>query len=186
MAVVGDIFLFSFTLLDTGIMIFILVFFIITLSDLECDYLNAQECCSRLNFWNVPKLWFQLILPILLMLMGHWFLVLINVPICIWLIRKFCIVPQGNFGEYDPAEIHNAGQLKKHMVNVCIHLGWQMVGFFMYLYCLLDAVMQEPVLTVMDNDVTVLNKPAATGYYETLPPHSHEHESGTGHREYDF
>jgi len=186
MAVVGDIFLFSFTLLDTGIQIFVLVFFIITLSDLECDYLNAQECCSRLNFWNVPKLWFQLILPILLMLMGHWFLVLINVPICIWLIRKFCIVPQGNFGEYDPAEIHNAGQLKKHMVNVCIHLGWQMVGFFMYLYCLLDAVMQEPVLTVMDNDVTVLNKPAATGYYETLPPHSHEHEPGTGHREYDF
>ena len=50
MAVCGDIFLFSFCLLDTGGLIFILIYFIITLSDLECDYLNAQECCAKLNF----------------------------------------------------------------------------------------------------------------------------------------
>jgi hypothetical protein len=186
MAVVGDIFLFSFTLLDTGILMFLLVFFIITLSDLECDYLNAQECCSRLNFWNVPKLWVQLIIPVLLLVMGHWILVLINLPMCVWLIRKFYYIPSGNLGEYDPAEIHNAGQLRKHMVDVCIHLGWQMVGFFLYLYCLLDAVMQEPVLIQMDNDVTVLNKPAATGYYETLPPHSHGDHEPAGHKDYDF
>jgi len=185
MAVVGDIFLFSFTLLDTAILIFIIVFFIITLSDLECDYLNAQECCSRLNFWNVPKLWVQLVLPVLLLLMGHWVLVLVNLPICIWLVRKFYHIPGGNLGEYDPAEIHNSGQLRKHMVDVCVHLGWQMIGFFMYLYCLLDAVMQEPVLVQMDNDVTVLNKPAATGFYEPLPPHSHDHD-GIGHKDYDF
>ena len=37
-------------------------------------------------------------------------------------------------GEYDPAEIHNAGQLRRHMIHVCIHLAWQMVSFFMYLY----------------------------------------------------
>ena len=28
-----------------------------------------------------------------------------------------------------------------------MHMGWQMVSFFMYLYCLLDAVMQEQVIT---------------------------------------
>ena len=37
-------------------------------------------------------------------------------------------------GEYDQAEIHNAGQLRSHMIHVCIHLAWQMVSFFMYLY----------------------------------------------------
>jgi hypothetical protein len=26
---------------------------IITLSDLECDYLNAQECCNKLNFVSI-------------------------------------------------------------------------------------------------------------------------------------
>ena len=50
MAVCSDIFLFICCLLDTGGLVFILIYFIITLSDLECDYLNAQECCGKLNF----------------------------------------------------------------------------------------------------------------------------------------
>ena len=50
MAVCSDIFLFIMCLLDTGGLVFILIYFIIILSDLECDYLNAQECCAKLNF----------------------------------------------------------------------------------------------------------------------------------------
>ena len=50
MAFFGDILLFAFCLLDTGCILFILIYFIITLSDLECDYLNSQECCAKLNF----------------------------------------------------------------------------------------------------------------------------------------
>lgn len=57
----GDIILFSFCLLDTGVLLFILIFFIITLSDLECDYLNAQECCARLNFVSFLILHFILV-----------------------------------------------------------------------------------------------------------------------------
>ena len=111
---ITDIWLFSLFLLITGALIFILVFFIITLSgtwvmkcqgfisifpDLECDYLNAQECCGRLNFWNIPKLWLQLIIPILLLVSGHWLLVLLNIPVSVWLVRKFHFVPRGNLGE---------------------------------------------------------------------------------------
>jgi len=177
----GDILLFSLSLVDTGILIFVLVFFVITLSDLECDYLNAQECCGRLNFWNIPKLWLQLLIPIMLTLSGHWVLVLANLPICVWLIRLFHCFKRGNLGEYDSAEIHNAGQLKKHMIHVALHLGWQMVSFFMYLYCLLDAVMQEDVILAADDDVTVLNKPVQTKYYHATPKSSIEHG-----RDYDF
>ena len=54
----SDIFLFSLCLIFTGILIFILIYFIITLSDLECDYLNAEECCGKLNFvsWSLSNL----------------------------------------------------------------------------------------------------------------------------------
>ena len=58
---------------------------------------------------------------------------LVNPQVCVWLIRQFHFVPRGNIGitlctaflyyftktspgEYDPAEIHNAGQLRRHMV----------------------------------------------------------------------
>eukprot|EP00088_Acartia_fossae_P061443 TRINITY_DN7387_c0_g1_i10.p1 TRINITY_DN7387_c0_g1~~TRINITY_DN7387_c0_g1_i10.p1 ORF type:complete len:178 (-),score=16.65 TRINITY_DN7387_c0_g1_i10:585-1118(-) len=176
----GDILLFSLSLVVTGALIFLLVFFIITLSDLECDYLNAQECCGRLNFWNIPKLWSQLTLFIMLVLSGHIGLVAFNIPICAWLVRQFHFIKRGNIGEYDPAEIHNAGQLRRHMIYVSLHLGWQMVSFFVYLYCLLDAVMQEEVILPAEDDVTVLNKPVQTKYYE--PPASHDHPA----RDYDF
>jgi len=154
MAVCGDIFLFSFCLLDTGGLIFILIYFIITLSDLECDYLNAQECCSKLNFvrkrdfwwhfsksfilfllqWNVPKLWCQLVILFILITGGHWLMFLINLPICVYLARRFFYFPRGNIGEYDPAEIHNQGMMKKHLKGVVIHLAWQLLGFFIFLY----------------------------------------------------
>jgi len=174
--------LFSLFLLITGALIFILVFFIITLSDLECDYLNAQECCGRLNFWNIPKLWLQLAVVALLAGSHHWVLVLLNLPVCVWLVRRFHYVRRGNAGEYDPAEIHNSGQLRQHMLAVCTHLAWQMVSFFLYLYSLLDSVMAEQVVLPMDDDVTVLNQPAETKYYSTLPPHDHPDT----HRDYDF
>lgn len=47
---ISDILLFSLSLLLTLVLIFILIYFLITLSDLECDYLNATECCAKLNF----------------------------------------------------------------------------------------------------------------------------------------
>lgn len=43
-------FLFFYRLKKIFSLIFkILLKQLITLSDLECDYLNAQQCCSRLN-----------------------------------------------------------------------------------------------------------------------------------------
>ncbi len=106
MAVCSDIFLFSFCLLDTGFLIFVLIYFIITLSDLECDYLNAQECCGKLNFvrtfydifansnisafqWNVPKIWTQYLMSFLLLICGHWLLFGLNLPICIYLGKRY-------------------------------------------------------------------------------------------------
>ena len=66
--------------------------------------------------------------------MGHWVLFLINVPICAFLARKFFKVKRGNLGEYDPADIYNLGVLKGHLTGVGVHLSWQFISFFFYLY----------------------------------------------------
>ena len=47
---------------------------------------------------------------------------------------RFYKIPRGHIGEYDPAEIHNCGMLKKHLIGVSMHLAWQMLGFFIFLY----------------------------------------------------
>ena len=47
---------------------------------------------------------------------------------------RFIMVPSGNMGVFDPTEIHNRGQLKSHMKEAMIKLGFYLLCFFMYLY----------------------------------------------------
>lgn len=47
---------------------------------------------------------------------------------------RYIMVPSGNMGVFDPTEIHNRGQLKSHMKEAMIKLGFHLLCFFMYLY----------------------------------------------------
>ncbi|PRD21369.1 UNVERIFIED_CONTAM: Protein cornichon-like protein 4 [Trichonephila clavipes] len=107
---------------------------VITLSDLECDYLNAQQCCSKLNRWIVPEMIAQGLVTVLLLIESHWVLFFINLPMTCWQVYKKFTVPSGNFGIYDPTEIHNRGNLKQHMRDSMIRLAFYLLFFFVYLY----------------------------------------------------
>ncbi|XP_027724569.1 protein cornichon homolog 4-like isoform X2 [Vombatus ursinus] len=72
------VFVFSF---DCCALIFFSVCFIITLSNLECDYINARSCCSKLNKWVVPELIGHVIVAILMLISLHWFIFLLNLPV---------------------------------------------------------------------------------------------------------
>lgn len=135
--------LFSFSLLDTGAVLFLLVYFVITLSDLECDYLNEQECCSKLNYWTLPKLIAHAILVPLFLIYGYYYLALANILPVSWMAYEYFTVPSGNVGVYDPTEIHLRGQLKRYMKHCLIFLGWYLLSFFVYLYCLIIAILKE-------------------------------------------
>ncbi|KAL3231577.1 hypothetical protein MRX96_023289 [Rhipicephalus microplus] len=108
---VNDVALFVFSLFDTGALLFLTVYVVITLSDLECDYLNAQQCCSKLNGWVLPEVY------------------------------KYLSVPDCNFGVYDPTEIHNRGNLKRHLRDSMIRLAFYLIFFFIYLYCMIIALL---------------------------------------------
>lgn len=134
--------LFCIALLVTGCLLFLLIYFEIVFSDLECDYLNAQECCSRLNVWVLPKLFAHSFLSLILLLNGSWILMLCNLPMTLWLIYNLLKVPQGNIGVYDPTEIHNRGQLSRYMKDCLICIGFYLIFFFVYLYCLMSALLK--------------------------------------------
>ncbi|CAG0914869.1 unnamed protein product [Notodromas monacha] len=141
-----ETYLFVFALFDTGVMLFLLIYFVITLSDLECDYLNARMCCSKLNIWVIPMLFLQTVLSVTLLFMSHWILFLVNLPANSWMLYEFWNVPKGNLGLYDPAEIHNRGQLKAHMKHCLIRLGNFLILFFVYLYCCISAMIKDSPL----------------------------------------
>lgn len=139
---VNDVALFVFSLFDTGALLFLTVYVVITLSDLECDYLNAQQCCSKLNGWVVPEVIAQAILTVLLFFVNfHWILFGLNVPMVVWQVYKYLSVPDCNFGVYDPTEIHNRGNLKRHLRDSMIRLAFYLLFFFIYLYCMIIALL---------------------------------------------
>lgn len=140
--IVPESLIFCMAILDTGALLFLLIYYEIVFSDLECDYLNAQECCSKLNLWVSTKLFAHIFLTLLLLLNGSWILVICNLPMTIWLLYDILKVPQGNIGLYDPTEIHNRGQLSKYMRNCLICIVFYLIFFFVYLYCLMISLLK--------------------------------------------
>lgn len=137
-----EILIYAFSMLMTGALLFLMVYSIITLSDLECDYLNAQECCNRLNFWVRPKIVAQTIIVVGFLTDSNLWMALVNIPAAAWVIYEFVTIPRGNTGLFDPTEIHHRGQLKKHMRNFVIFTGWYLITFFFYLYFMILAILK--------------------------------------------
>ncbi|XP_067622637.1 protein cornichon homolog 4 [Eurosta solidaginis] len=137
---------FAITLLVYGAILLLLIYYVLTLADLECDYLNAQECCARLNFWVIPKFGFHAILCVILLLGGHWIMFLLNIPMVFWLGYELHRQPKDSLGVYDPVDIHSRGLLKVHLRNCMIYLGYYFSMFFVALYCMISALIKgDPI-----------------------------------------
>lgn len=145
---------FGLTLADNIVILFVLIYYIITLSDLECDYLNAQECCDKLNYWMKPKYIAQILVTLLLLSHGFFLLFFLNLPMFAWMTYEYITIPQGNLGHYDPFEIHNRGQLKKHIRDILCHIGFYLIFFFIYLYCFILSLLKgNPISRQSDYDI---------------------------------
>ncbi|XP_022901676.1 protein cornichon homolog 4 [Onthophagus taurus] len=151
---VSDPFVFALALINTGALLFLWIYYIITISDLECDYLNAQQCCSKLNFWVTPKLCFHSGMVFLLLITGHWILVIFNMPLTAHMIYEIMKVPKGNIGVYEPTEIYFHGRIKRYMRDCMINLGYYLVLFFTYLYSMITAILNENPI-IKDDDANI-------------------------------
>ncbi|KZC09770.1 PREDICTED: protein cornichon homolog 4 [Dufourea novaeangliae] len=156
MGLLSEPLLFVLALINTFSVLFVLVYFVITLADLECDYLNAWQCCSKLNMWVGPKLKAHAFLEFLLLTHGQFVLFVVNLPMTVWLFYEYFGVPRGNMGVYDPTEIHNCGQLKRHTRDCMIHLGYYLVFFFIYLYCMIISLLKGDPINRNDADLVEL------------------------------
>lgn len=145
---------FATSLAVNGMELFLLVYFVITLSDLECDYLNAMECCARLNVWVNPKLGVHAFLTAILMLHGHWWLALGSLPLLIWLIVE-ARYPPGDMGVYDPTRIHERDSLSNHLRRVMFCLAYYLLFFFVYLYGIIVSMLKGDPLQRHHDDKIV-------------------------------
>jgi len=125
-------------ILITSLLLFLSVYFMITLSDLESDYINSLDCSARLNVWTMPRIVLIVLHSILLLIMQSWIMFLVSFPFSFWLIYSKMKVKQGDSGLYDPTEIHVRENLRGGIKESLAYMGYHMASFFIYMWMLVS------------------------------------------------
>jgi hypothetical protein len=114
-----------------GVLLFIMAFFITMFSDLEDDYINPIDLCNKLNQFVLPEMMVHTLLTVIFLLSGSWIALGLNIPLTAWNIHK---VTQ-KLHMYDATDIFRT--LSKHKTESFIKLGFYLLCFAYYLYCMI-------------------------------------------------
>lgn len=113
------------------------VHFTILYADLEADYINPIELCSKVNKLVTPEALLHGIVSILFLLSGYWFVFLLNLPIFAYNINKF--YKKNHL--LDATEIFRT--LGKYKRESFLKLGFYLFMFFFYLYRMIIALIED-------------------------------------------
>jgi len=149
----GDSSLFIFALVDCVALIGISVFNLINLSDLECDYINAANCCAKLNKIVLPELIFHGVVTLGMLYNWHAILFLLLLLPFLYLLNRFVSVPVGNIGYYDPTQIHNRTFLKLSIRETMVKLFFYIGFFFVSMYSLVYSLITWSMPNSMPNSM---------------------------------
>jgi len=119
-------------------MFFLSSWILMTLSDLESDYINSRECCDKLNFWTIPRLFGLLFLCVLPCSGPSWIPPFLALPFMFWYFRRFWKIPQGNSGLYEPTEIRLRHLLRHSIRETIVYQVFHSVAFFGLLFSLVS------------------------------------------------
>ncbi|KAJ1988999.1 hypothetical protein EDC05_004980 [Coemansia umbellata] len=120
-----------------GILLFGAVYFVIMLTDLECDYINPIDLANNLNTYVMPDLAAQMVLFVVFLLMGEWMSMILNLPLAAWNVAK--VVNNRQF--YDATEVFRT--LSKHKRENFVKVGFYLLCFFYYLYSMIVTLVNE-------------------------------------------
>ncbi|KAL1919533.1 uncharacterized protein VTP21DRAFT_2226 [Calcarisporiella thermophila] len=133
----GEALLFLFGVIMAAVLLFVMVFFIIMFSDLECDFINPIDLCNKLNQFVIPEAAAHAFLTLSFLLGGSWLATFINLPLVGWNVKKIT----ENRHMYDATEIFRT--IGTHKKECFIKLGFYLLCFFYYLYRMILALIAE-------------------------------------------
>lgn len=133
----GSAWLFILAVVANCITLFGQVHFTILYADLEADYINPIELCSKVNKLITPEAALHGILSVLMLLNGFWFVFLLNLPVFAYNLNRIYRKNQ----LLDATEIFRT--LGKHKRESFLKLGFYLLMFFFYLYRMIMALIVE-------------------------------------------
>ncbi|THH30873.1 hypothetical protein EUX98_g3333 [Antrodiella citrinella] len=129
--------LFLFAVFVVAALLFISIFHVIMYSDLESDYVNPVEMCSKLNPFVIPEALLHGFVTVLFLVSGQWIAFTINAPLLAYNVRK---VLTNNY-TFDATEIFRS--LEEHKKESFAKLGFYLLCFLFYLYSMILAIVTE-------------------------------------------
>lgn len=128
---------FVFAVILNCINLFSQVHFTILYADLEADYINPIELCSKVNKLITPEAGLHGFITLSFLLSGYWFVFLINAPLFFYNANKIYKKLQ----LLDATEIFRT--LGRHKKESFLKLGFYLLMFFFYLYRMIMALIAE-------------------------------------------
>jgi protein cornichon len=112
-------------------------------SDLECDYINPIDLCSKLNHFVLPDMILHGLITLLLLLFGNWIDFFVNLPIAAWNVHKYRILTRilGQKYRFDATEIFRTIGAQKR--ESFVKLGFYLVCFFLFLYRMIESLVSQ-------------------------------------------
>lgn len=106
-------------------------------SDLESDYINPIDLCTKLNQFTLPEMAAHAFLTILFLLTGQWLALLFNIPLLAYNVNK-CVARAHTTRVVNKSYLLDATEifrtLMTHKKESFAKLGFYLLSFFFYLY----------------------------------------------------
>ncbi|KNC47356.1 ER-derived vesicles protein ERV14 [Thecamonas trahens ATCC 50062] len=120
-----------------AVLLFIMVFFIIELSDLASDFVSPVECCRKLSPIILPEYFAQLTMTVLMLITLNFTAFIINAPLAAYHVYSY----QTKSYWLDPTDIFPKIDEKRRVFF--IKLGFYLILFFYYLYCMIMSLISD-------------------------------------------
>lgn len=131
-------FCYILALILTAILIFCVIYQIISFDELKTDYKNPIDQCRSLNPLVLPEYLLHGLFVVLFAVAFEWLTVVINLPLLAYHIHRYAHRPVMSCpGLYDPTTIMNSDELNRGMKEGWVKLAFYILTFFYYLYSMI-------------------------------------------------
>lgn len=111
---------------------------VIMYSDLESDYINPIDLCTKLNQFTLPEMSAHGFLTLLFLLNGQWVALAINLPLLAYNANKYAALTHSHIRFINKTYLLDATEifrtLMSHKKESFVKLGFYLLTFFFYLY----------------------------------------------------
>ncbi|KAG4100723.1 cornichon [Neocallimastix lanati (nom. inval.)] len=129
--------LFLLAAIISAVLLFIMVYFVIMFTDLENDYINPIDLCTKLNHFVIPNYIAHAIMTLFFLFTGKWLTFLFNLPLLCYNIKRYI----DNRHLFDATEIiRTLSYDKKESI---IKLVFFFISFFLYLCGMAMAILKN-------------------------------------------